>query len=172
MLSEEIMDRFFRAVDRLNDWCGWVVGLQILFIVAVIAYEMVLRGIFGAPTLWANETMVYLTAMAYLLGGGYALRHRRHVSVDVIYARLSVRTRAKLDVVTLAFFVLYLGTLIWAGSVWAWDSIKVGESTGSPWSPPIWPVKLAIPVAAALVLLQGIANVVRDFKAAGRGPRA
>ena len=58
MLSEEHMDRFFRAVDRVNDWCGWLVGLQILFIVAVIAYEMVLRGLFGAPTLWANETMV------------------------------------------------------------------------------------------------------------------
>jgi len=171
MLSEEIMDRFFRAVDRLNDWCGWLVGLQILFVVVVIAYEMALRGIFGAPTLWANEVMIYLTAMAYLLGGGYALRHRRHVSVDVLYARFSVRTRAWLDVVTLAFFVLYLGTLLWAGSVWAWDSIKIGETTGSPWSPPIWPVKLAIPIAAALVLLQGIANVVRDFQAARREPR-
>ncbi len=165
------MDRFFRAVDRLNDWCGWLVGLQILFVVVVIAYEMALRGIFGAPTLWANEVMIYLTAMAYLLGGGYALRHRRHVSVDVLYARFSVRTRAWLDVVTLAFFVLYLGTLLWAGSVWAWDSIKIGETTGSPWSPPIWPVKLAIPIAAALVLLQGIANVVRDFQAARREPR-
>jgi len=172
MLSEEHMDRFFRAVDRVNDWCGWLVGLQILFIVAVIAYEMVLRGIFGAPTLWANETMVYLTAMAYLLGGGYALLHRQHVTADVVYARFSARTRAKLDVVTLVFFVLYLGTLIWAGFVWGWDSIKIGETTGSPWNPPIWPVKLAIPIAAVLVLLQGIANVVRDFKAANREPRA
>jgi TRAP-type mannitol/chloroaromatic compound transport system permease small subunit len=172
MLSEEHMDRFFRAVDRVNDWCGWLVGMQILFIVAVIAYEMVLRGIFGAPTLWANETMVYLTAMAYLLGGGYALLHRRHVTVDVVYARFSARTRAKLDAVTLVFFVLYLGTLIWAGFVWGWDSIKIGETTGSPWNPPIWPVKLAIPIAAVLVLLQGIANVVRDFKAAIREPGA
>jgi TRAP-type mannitol/chloroaromatic compound transport system permease small subunit len=116
--------------------------------------------------------MVYLTAMAYLLGGGYALLHRRHVIVDVVYARFSARTRARLDVVTLLFFVLYLGTLIWAGFVWGWDSIKIGETTGSPWNPPIWPVKLAIPIAAVLVLLQGIANVVRDFKAAMREPRA
>ena len=161
------MDRFFRAVDRVNDWCGRLVGLQILFIVAVIAYEMVRRDGFNSPTLWANETMVYVTAMAYLLGGGYALLHRRHVTVDVIYARFAPRTRAVLDVLTLVFFVLYLGTLIWAGSIWAWDSIKVGESTGSPWNPPIWPVKLAIPVAGLLVLLQGVANVVRDFQATG-----
>src|SRR6266496_4490052 len=97
------MDRFFRAVDRVNDWCGRLVGLQILFIVVVIVYEMALRGLFAAPTLWANETMIYVTAMAYLLGGGYALLHRRHVAVDVLYARFSARTRARLDAVTLVF---------------------------------------------------------------------
>jgi len=165
------MDRFFRAVDRLNDWCGRLVGLQILLIVVVIVYEMILRDLFNTPTLWANETMIYVTAVAYLLGGGYALHHRRHVAVDVVYARFSPRVRAWLDLVTLVFFVLYLGTLIWAGSIWAWDSIKVAEGTGSPWNPPIWPVKLAIPVAALLVLLQGIANVIRDFRVtAGEDP--
>ena len=73
---------------------------------------------------------------------------------------------------TLVFFLFYLGTLIWAGWIWAWDSMKLGETTGTPWNPPIWPVKLAIPVAAALVLLQGIANVIRDFQATRRGPGA
>ncbi|HEV8438666.1 MAG TPA: TRAP transporter small permease subunit [Methylomirabilota bacterium] len=165
------MDRFFHTVDRLNDWCGRLVGLQILLIVAVIVYELLLRGVFTAPTLWANETMIYVTAVAYLLGGGYALLHRRHVAVDVVYARLSPRVRAWLDVITLVVFVFYLGTLVWAGFAWAWDSIKIGETTGSPWNPPIWPVKLAIPVAAVLVLLQGIANVVRDFQAVSRGRR-
>ena len=166
------MGRFFEAVDRLNDWCGWLVGLQILFVVGVIVYEVILRYGFGTPTLWANEVMIYLTAMAYLLGGGYALLHRRHVTVDVLYARLSPRTRARLDLVTLIFFLFYLVTLVWAGWIWAWDSMKLGETTGTPWNPPIWPVKLAIPVAAALVLLQGIANVIRDLQATRRAPGA
>lgn len=166
------MNRFFRAVDRLNDWCGWLAGFQILLIVGVIVYEVVARYGLNSPTTWANETMIYVTAVAYLLGGGYALHHRRHVTVDVIYARFSPRTRARLDVLTLGFFLLYLGALIWAGGVWALDSMRLGETTGTPWNPPIWPVKLAIPIAAALVLLQGIANVVRDFQAAQRGPRA
>jgi TRAP-type mannitol/chloroaromatic compound transport system permease small subunit len=166
------MERLFCAVDRLNEWCGRVVGLQILLIVAVIVYEVVARYGFNAPTLWANETMIYVTAMAYLLGGGYALLHRRHVSVDVVYARLGAAARARCDAVTLVFFLLYLGALIWAGSLWAWESMKIGETTGTPWNPPIWPVKLAIPVAGALVLLQGIANVVRELRAAGPGAQA
>jgi TRAP-type mannitol/chloroaromatic compound transport system permease small subunit len=158
------MVRFFEAVDRLNAWCGWLAGFQILFVVAAILYEIVLRGLFRSATLWANETMIYLSAMAYLLGGGYALLHRRHVAVDVIYARLPAALRARLNLLTLVLVVLYLGALIWAGALWAWDSIQLGETTGSPWNPPIWPVKLAIPVAALLLLLQAIANAVRDFR--------
>lgn len=159
------MDRFVRAVDRVNDWVGWIAGLQILLVVAVIVYEVVLRYGFNSPTIWANEIMIYLTAVAYLLGGGYALLYRRHVAVDVLYARFPARLRARLDVVMLGFFVLYLGTLIWAGWWFAWDSMKIGETTGTPWNPPIWPMKLAIPVAAGLVLVQSVANVVGEFRA-------
>ncbi len=157
------MDRFVRGVDRVNDWVGWIAGLQILLVVAVIVYEVVLRYGFNSPTIWANEIMIYLTAVAYLLGGGYALLYRRHVIVDVLYARFPAQLRRRLDVATLVFFILYLGTLIWAGWWFAWDSMKIGETTGTPWNPPIWPMKLAIPVAAGLVLVQGVANLVSEF---------
>jgi len=52
----------------------------------------------------------------------------------------------------------------------AWASIQQGETTGTPWSPPIWPVKLAIPVAGLLLLLQGIANLLRDLGIAAPRP--
>ena len=71
--------------------------------------------------------------------------------------------RVWLDVAAFVFFAVYLGAMIWAGWLFAWDSMKLGETSGTPWNPPIWPVKLAIPVAAALVLLQGVADVVRPF---------
>lgn len=160
------MRRLFGAIDWLNEWTGRIVGFQIVFIVGVVVYEVVMRSVFVRPTLWANETMVYVTAMAYLLGGGYTLLHRRHVIVDVIYQRLLPRTRARLDLLTFLFFVLYMLTLIWVGWSFAWDSVQQRETAGTPWNPPIYPVKLAIPLAGLLVLLQGLANVVRDFYAA------
>jgi TRAP-type mannitol/chloroaromatic compound transport system permease small subunit len=160
------MRRLFGAIDALNEWTGRIVGFQIVFIVGVVVYEVVMRSVFVRPTLWANETMVYVTAMAYLLGGGYTLLHRRHVIVDVIYQRLLPRTRARLDLLTFLFFVIYMLTLIWVGWSFAWDSVQQRETAGTPWNPPIYPVKLAIPLAGLLVLLQGLANVVRDFYAA------
>ena len=157
------VDRFCDAVDATNAWTGLICGFAIAIVTAVVIWEVVARGMFGSPTVWANETTVYLSAVAYLVVGGYALLHRRHVRIDVIYERLAPRTRARLDLFTFAFFVLYAGTLVWIGGEMAWASMQQGETTGTPWNPPIWPVKLAIPVAGLLLLLQGTANLLRDL---------
>jgi TRAP-type mannitol/chloroaromatic compound transport system permease small subunit len=130
-----------------------------------------MRGVFAQGTLWANETTIYVSAVAYLLAGGYALLHKRHVRIDVVYTHFSPRTRARVDLVMFAIFVIYVGALVWVGGTMAWTSFQQGESTGSPWNPPIWPVKAAIPAAGLLLLLQGIANLVREWHE-GRAERA
>jgi TRAP-type mannitol/chloroaromatic compound transport system permease small subunit len=111
------------------------------------------------------ERTVYLTAVAYLMAGGYTLLHRRHVIVDIVYAGLSRPARLYLDLLTFILFALYMGALIWFGWHFAWTSFQQGETTGTLWSPPIWPVKFAIPFAGALLLLQGLANLIRDVRA-------
>jgi len=83
--------------------------------------------------------------------------------IDLVYDRLGPKTRARLDVVTFVFFLLYVGTLVWVGGQMAWDSFNQGETTGTPWNPLIWPVKMAIPLAGFLLLLQGIANLLREI---------
>lgn len=65
-----------------------------------------------------------------------------------------------------------MGALIWVGSTLAWTSFLQAEGTGTPWNPRIWPVKLAIPLAGLLLLLQGIANLLRDLGLARREGRA
>jgi TRAP-type mannitol/chloroaromatic compound transport system permease small subunit len=85
------------------------------------------------------------------------------VRIDVLYEALSPRARVRLDAFTFIFFLAYALTLIWVGGADAWNSFQIGETTSTPWNPPIWPVKLAIPAAGILLLLQGIANLIRDF---------
>jgi TRAP-type mannitol/chloroaromatic compound transport system permease small subunit len=166
-----LADRFCDAVDHLNRWMGRFWALAIFVVTFAVLYEVVARTAFGQPTLWSNETTVYVSAVAYLIAGGYALLYRRHVRIDLVYDRLSTRTRAKLDVVTFVFFVIYVGALVWVGTTMGWTSFTQSEGTGTPWNPPIWPVKLAIPAAALLLLLQGIANLLRDLGVARRESR-
>ena len=165
-------DRFCDLVDLTNTWVGRLCAWSIFFVTAAIVYEVVSRGAFGLATIWANETTIYLSACAYLLGGGYALAHRRHVRIDLLYDRLSPATRVRLDVFTFLFFLIYVGALVWVGTTLAWSSFQQGEGTGTPWNPPIWPVKFAIPLAGVLLLLQGIANLLRDTGIAGSRSRA
>ena len=163
-------ERFCGAIDRANEWLGVVWGYSILLVTLAVIYEVVARTIFGNPTTWSNETVIYVSAVAYLLAGAYAHLHQRHVRIDLIYERLSPKLHARLDLATSLFFLLYVGTLVWVGGHMAWDSINQGETTGTPWNPPIWPVKLAIPVAGLLLLLQGIANLLREVGLAERKP--
>jgi TRAP-type mannitol/chloroaromatic compound transport system permease small subunit len=157
------LERSCDLIDRINEWAGLFWGFTIVLVTAAVVYEVVARTLFGAPTQWGNETTIYLSAMAYLLAGGYALLHRRHVRIDVLYEALKPRNRVRLDAFTFVFFLAYVLTLIWAGGADAWNSFQIGETTSTPWNPPIWPVKLAIPAAGVLLLLQGIANLVRDL---------
>jgi TRAP-type mannitol/chloroaromatic compound transport system permease small subunit len=94
------------------------------------------------------------------------------VRIDLLYDRLPPGRRVKLDVFTFVFFVIYVGALIWVGTTLAWGSFLEGEGTGTPWNPRIWPVKFAIPLAGALLLLQGAANLLRDLGVAQNKSRA
>jgi TRAP-type mannitol/chloroaromatic compound transport system permease small subunit len=165
------IDRFCAAIDGVNEWLGRFWGAAILLVTVAVIWEVVSRTFFTQATLWANETTIYLSAMAYLIGGGYALKHRRHVRIDVVYQMFSEAARRRLDVFAFVFFVLYVGALAWVGADMAWTSFQQSEGTGTPWNPRIWPVKLAIPVAAVLLLLQGIAELVRELRIGGASAR-
>lgn len=154
---------FCAAVDRINTWVARFFGASIILVTIAILYEVVARGLFGRATIWANETTVYLSAVTYLLGGGYALLKRGHVRIDLIYGVLSPRLKRMADIISFICFALYVGALVWIGTQMAWTSFLQSEGTGTPWNPPIWPVKAAIPIAGLLLLLQGIVNLAREM---------
>jgi TRAP-type mannitol/chloroaromatic compound transport system permease small subunit len=82
--------------------------------------------------------------------------------MDVVYSRCSPRTKAILDLITAPIFFCFAATLLWTSGEIAWESIQELERSNSQWRPPIYPIKSLIPVAALLVLLQGVAKFVRD----------
>ncbi len=164
------LEGFCRAVDRVNAWVGLAWGYAIVLVTIAIMIEIVSRGAFNHGTIWANETTIYLSAVAYLIGGGYALQYRRHVSIDFVYRMFNRRVRRGLDLFSFVFFLAYAGTLTWIGGKMAWKSYLQNEGTGTPWDPVIWPVKMAIPLAGLLLLLQGIVNLMRDLGLASERP--
>ena len=98
-----------------------------------------------------------------MLSGAYAYREDQHVRVDVIYSKFSPRGKAIADIVTSVFFFIFIGTMLVTGIRFAGDAVGVGESSFTEWGIQYWPVKLMLPIGAGLLLLQGIAKLLKDI---------
>ena len=161
--------RFLTIIDKLNDQVGKIISMLIIFMVLILVYEVVLRYIFNAPTLWAHETSEYFFGVHFFLGGAYALRHAAHVNVEVVYSRFSPRVRAILDIIGFLFFFAFCGVLLWYGTRYAWISLMRLEPCNTPFRAPLYPVKLAIPVGTLLIFLQELAHLWRNVYSAVTG---
>ena len=151
------------VAENINQWMGRITLYLVFMLPAVMLYEVVLRYIFNSPTIWAFEVSNFLFGGIIILGGGYLLLHKGHVSVDIIYNRLSVRGRAILDLCTAPLFFLFVGVLLWQGTDMFWTSLSRWENSPSVWGPALWPVKLLIPVGCGLMLIQLLVNFVKNI---------
>jgi TRAP-type mannitol/chloroaromatic compound transport system permease small subunit len=157
-----------KIIDSISNWSGKVFSFLAVIVVGVITYDVVARYIFNAPTIWGLETQTIVCGIYYVMGGAYTLFLKQHVKIDVVYNHLNTRKQAIVDLITSPLMFMYLGVLVWAGTRLWWTSFVNHETTGSTWSPPVWPLTLSLPVGALLMLLQGLSKFVRDFKAATR----
>ena len=156
-------------VDKTNDWLGRMLSVGVLIMFLLVISEVVLRYFFNAPTVWGNELTQYTFGIYAVLSGGYLLRCKAHVNVDIFYSRFSPRGKAILDFINFPLFLLFCGILLIYGGSLAWESLRILEHSGSAWNPPIYPVKLMIPIGAILLFAQGITKLSRDIVTAVTG---
>lgn len=164
------MSRFLKVIDSISHWSGELVKHAVWFMVAILCYEVLLRYVFDAPTIWAHETTKQLFGVYAVLLGAYCLRYGHHVRIDVIYGATPKRTQAIFDSITTLFIFLFLALMLWRGALSAADSFKIGEVPHViPFKPPLWPLRASIPLAAALAFLQALANWIRSLTMAFTG---
>ena len=163
--------RLLRFIDNANEWVGKVVSFFVLAIIGVVIYEVAMRYLLAKSQLWVPETSEFLFGALFVLGGGYVFLHEGHVKLDAIYERFSPKVKAILDLVTSIFLILFCGILIWKGWLMGWDSLTALEVSQSAFAPPLYPIKLVIPIGAGLLLLQGLAKFIRDLSIATTGSK-
>ena len=154
---------FTDAIDTLSTKVGQYVAWWAVIAVFIYYYEVFARFLFNSPTIWVHESAFLMFGMQYMLSGAFAYREDQHVRVDVIYAKFSPRGKAVADIITSVFFFIFVGTMFWTGARFAMDAVQVGEHSFTEWGIQYWPVKLAIPIGAGLLLLQGISKLLKDI---------
>ncbi len=153
--------RLLHGIDAINERAGKAISILVVCMIGILCWEVLLRYAFNAPTIWAHEVSCHIFAAYSVLGGAYVLLVNEHVRSDVVYARFSPRGRAIFDLVTFPLFFMLLGIILVEGVPMALRSIEVREVTVSFLHSPVYPIKTCIPIAAFLMLLQGLAHFIR-----------
>ena len=157
------MQRFLLTVDKISTLAGHAFAWLIVALTVLICWEVFSRYVLGAPHAWAFDAQIQMYGALFMMAGAYTLAKNGHVRGDILYGFFRPRTQALFDLVLyLVFFVPGILALAWAGYTFAGESWAIREhSSISADGPAIHPFKTVLPIAGALLLLQGLVEILR-----------
>ncbi len=150
------------VIDWINEAVGRVVSLFAGLFAVIIIYDVFMRYVMNSPTPWGFDLTKMIYAFYFIMLGGYALRHQAHVKVDLLTATMSPGMRRWVEVAGYVIFFLPFSIVF---TLYSWQfglrSLAQGEKTYGAVQLPVYPIKLAMGVAAVLLLLQGISELLK-----------
>jgi TRAP-type mannitol/chloroaromatic compound transport system permease small subunit len=151
------------GIDRIGSWCGKIFAWLIVGLALVVGVEVFKRYILNAPTAWIFDLNSMLYGTLFMMCGAYTLSQDGHVRGDFLYSSMRPRVQAALDLsLYILFFIPGILALVYAGYDFAQLSFRIDEhSNVTADGPPVYQFKAVIPVAGALIMIQGAAEIVR-----------
>lgn len=157
---------FDRSIDTLNEKTGVYGAYLILPLIGVVAYEVMMRYAFNAPTSWGFEMTTFLYGVHFMLAFGFAHKHDGHVAIDIFETRLPQKPRAIVRIVAnLLIFLPTIGLMSVWSVIYAATSWRDWERASSSWAPAVYPYKTIMAIGFILFFLQGLAKLIQDFGA-------
>ena len=156
----------WRAADRLAVFIGRVTMMLIALLTGVMLYEVMLRYVFEAPTLWANELSLWLAGFVFLCSGLYAMQQRSHIRIFLLYDICPRWLQRTFDCISTFLIVLFAFFLIYGGYGEAFAKFHRWETFGTAFDPPIpATLKPMVLLVVFLVAVQAIINLISDWNA-------
>jgi TRAP-type mannitol/chloroaromatic compound transport system permease small subunit len=151
------------TIDGISTWVGKATAWLMIVLMSVVCIEVFKRYIVNMPTAWIFDAENMLYGSLFMLCGAYTLAQNAHVRGDFLYSSMRPRTQATLDLILyIVFFIPGIAALIYAGYDYASDSWRIAEhSNVTADGPPVYHFKTVIPIAGALIMLQGIGEIIR-----------
>ena len=133
-------------------------------LVLAVAYEVIARYAFNAPTIWSFDVTYMLYGKIFMLGAAYALHKGAHIRTDFFFEKWSIRTKGAIDSVAyLVFFFPSIFVFLLVSGQEGWYAFSIGEvSEQTPWRPVLWPFKAVVPLACLLLLIQGVSETIKS----------
>jgi len=169
----ERLARLLSALDAIAIWSGKAIAWLILPMVLSLVYEVVSRYVFDQPTEWAYDITYMLYGALFMVGAAFTLQRGKHIRTDLFYGRWSPRVQGAVDA---ACYLLFFFPGMIAFLVVGWDFFTASYARNerivvSSWMPVIYPLKFVIPLATALLVVQGVSELIKSVWAALKGNR-
>lgn len=157
------MQKLFLFVDKVSTFVGQAFSWLALVLTVMISWEVFSRYFLDSPHSWAFDAMIMMYGTMFMMAGAYTLSKAGHVRGDVLYGFFEPRTQAGIDLILyIIFFIPGVIALCWAGYVYAGESWAMREhSSITADGPPLYHFKTVIPLAGAMLLVQGIVEILR-----------
>ncbi len=158
-----MIDRFIYGVDQLSRMVGHTFAWCIIILTLGTSFEVFMRYVLNDPTSWAFDFSYLMYGGLFFMAGAYTLSRNGHVRGDFIYRMWPARMQGAIELVLyILFFFPGVLALMYAGWSYGYEAFRIREvSVNSPAGVPVWQLKLLIPFGAALLAIQGVAEVLR-----------
>jgi TRAP-type mannitol/chloroaromatic compound transport system permease small subunit len=157
-------DRATHVIDRISIWAGKTVAWLIVPMFCVLVYEVIARKFFH-PTMWANDIATMCYGAHFFIAGAYTLYLQKHIRTDFFSKNWSLKNQVRMDLLQYIFlFIPGMVMFTWLSWDFAAESWDLKESLMTTWRPPAYWYKSVIPLSSALILLQGLSEVLKCFK--------
>jgi TRAP-type mannitol/chloroaromatic compound transport system permease small subunit len=157
------MQKLLLFVDKISTWVGQAFSFCIVLLTLHVSWEVFVRYALDAPRAWAFDVMIMFYGTLFMMAGAYTLAKNSHVRGDVLYGFFTPRVQATIDLTLyIVAFMPGVIALTYAGYFYAAESWAINEhSTITYEGPPVYPFKTVIPLAGAILLAQGIVEIIR-----------
>lgn len=157
----EIYSKFLNAVTKV---VGIIAGILILLPALMVFYEVVMRGLFNAPTEWSIELSVYCVLIAGFLGMSVTYASGRHIHVDIVLSHLSAQTRCYIELLTTVVGIFFCAVFIMQSFDMALLSYEMDNTSPSTLRTPMWIPQMSLPIGIGLLLLQFVRTLLTDLQ--------
>ena len=159
----KLIKYYVNTIDFISIKTGRATMYLVFVMMFILILSFVTRNIINIPLIWIIEMAQFVMTGYYLLGGGYSMITDDHVRMDLIYSKLTDKTKAILDSITSIFLIFYLVVLL-IGSISSLTyTIETNQRLFTAWAPYVWPIKSIMTFGIMLMLLQSIAIFFKDL---------
>ena len=166
-----VIQKIYNGIGLVSEWSGKVVMFLVVVLIVTIAYDVFMRYLLNAPTIWSYTLSYMLGTSIIALGLPYVYYHNANVRIDIIYSKLPPKGRLILDIVlTIGLFFPLIFLLIKVFGQDTWEAYLCHEvATESVWYPILWPFKTVVTLGFVLLFLQGITTFTKDVISLAKG---